>query len=180
VKRPGSIKKILIYPVFLFFSLPALCSADFEIKLKDGTLFETRYYYEENSQVRFYLYGGTVGFPKSSISYIKKTPDRIIEEKETGKKTAGQYKNESGETVPSKEKVTIQEEFQPDKSAVQKKKQNITAGIQNALSALRRAKLGHNRPNIKKERTKIMILKQELSELKKKTKKYYGRLPDWW
>jgi len=72
-------KKVL-FLLLLLLSFPTISAAD-TIILKNGNRIETEKAWEEESQVKFYRFGGVFGFPKEQVLRIEnEQPDRNQQE----------------------------------------------------------------------------------------------------
>jgi hypothetical protein len=153
---------------------PPVLHASYVIALKNGATFTTDLYWVEGSQIKFYIYGGVVGFEKNRVSSITETelPDRI-ESQPTLKspiQTPSFKAEQDKETLAHFEKQDYLE-----------KQRSLTAKIRLKTAAFREAKAENDPVRLKAERQQLLDLKSALSQLLQRVREAYGgRIPAWW
>lgn len=178
MKRFGVKKIISIAVIFLLPAYPALSSAAYLIELINGNKFITSGHWEEGGEIRFYYYGGVVGFPKEIVREIRESDlpynEPLPEEKPS--KTDGEIADEA--VMPQGNSAKAQP---PDDSAYRARKESLKKQIAEAMNKYN-ASLGQDdKKEIAETYQEAARLSAELKALKKEVKeKYGGKLPDWW
>jgi len=163
------------------FISPLTCTAAYLIELTNGAKFTTTFYWKEKNQIKFYAFGGILGFEKDLISNITELPEIPYPLQSP---PAPSKPLEDIEKMPSfkeiKKAATIPRAH-PEKEAFIKEKRNIDEKIQAVCAALRKAKVKKDKKQVRVERKKLLSLKTELSNLRKRVSRAYGgQLPAWW
>jgi len=82
--------------VFVVFA--SLCFASYVIHLKSGQVFQTDRYWEEGKEIKFYRYGGVVGFRKDLVKEIEEV-ENLPHEKEAAAKQEAPAAPEKAEEI---------------------------------------------------------------------------------
>ena len=164
--------------VISFHPARGLCS--YLIHLKNGAQIVTNQYWEEEDQIKFYVYGGVVGIEKFFVEKISESARPFPMETRQSKEKAPVPKPETPQPETQNKKETPLP-TDPEKEAFLEKKAHFTSEIKSAMEAFKTAKHQKDSQKIQNERKKILSLKTELSNLEKEVKKHHaGRVPDWW
>ncbi len=164
----GIIITILVYPFF--------CFSAYTIHLKNGQVFETDHYWEEEGQIKFNRYGGVVGIEKNQVQEIRESDlvddQKAVEEKTTRPAEAG--KKERPPKVDKAKGRPFDEYY--------KKKKELKARLDEALKRLRKATRNKDKAAKEKAREEMRRFSGEIYRLTDELKeKNNGRLPDdWW
>lgn len=164
--------------IILLLAYPVLSSAGYLIELKNGSKFITYEHWEEGEEIKFYYYGGVVGFPKAIVKEIRES-DLPYKEPLPEEKPSKTDEASPGETV--KPQGDSAKEKPSDDSAYRAKRESLKKQIAEAMNKYN-ASLGQNdKKEIAETYQEVAKLSAELKALKKAVKeKYNGKLPDWW
>ena len=161
----------LILAIWFGIALPATGFPSSLIELKSGAKFVTSHHWEEGEFIKFYLYGGIVGFKKHQIKQIQPTDMSPILQAHPSDEKLSAQSTASVEIAPPQQKKTPSP--QTEKNKFKKKQAELQKQIAATLDALKKAKAESNSQRMKAERNKFLNLKGELKalqdELTKKT-----------
>ncbi len=161
----------LILAIWFGISLPAAGFPSSLIELKNGAKFVTSHHWEEGEFIKFYLYGGIVGFKKHQIKQIQATDMSPILQAHPSDEKISTQSSASVEIAPPQQKKTPSPQAEPNK--LKEKQAELQKQIAAALEAMKKAKAESNSQRMKAERKKFLDLKGELKplqdELTKKT-----------
>jgi len=169
----------LILAICFGIVLPANGFPSSLIELKNGAKFVTSHHWEEGEFIKFYLYGGIVGFKKHQIKGIQ--PSDVAPHDKASRSTAKITARSTAHSkiVPSQVKKPVPPH--PEKETVLMNKRVLSTKTQAISAAFREAKAKNDRKQMEAERKKLLSLKNELLMLQKEVKQaYQGELPAWW
>ena len=143
--------------------LPATGFPSSLIELKSGAKFVTSHHWEEGEFVKFYLYGGIVGFKKHQLKRIQPTDMSPILQAHPSAEKLSTQSSASVEIAPSQPQKTPPP--QTEKNGLQKKQAELEKQIAAALETMKKAKAESDAQRMKAERKKFLNLKTELKAL---------------
>lgn len=151
----------------LFAVYASVCSAASLIELKSGAHFVTSHYWEDGDSIKFYLYGGVVGFAKQQIKKIRPLETVSLNaappETETITRSASAYLK--AKPAPPKSDSTQPPPAGAGQSPPTQQQEALKARIAGILEALRRATADNDQEKIKAERKKLLKLQSDLKAL---------------
>jgi len=164
----------LILAIFFGVALPAAGFPSSLIELKSGAKFVTSYTWEEGDLIKFYIYGGTVGFEKRGVKKIERTdlpntgmepqavsePQKPISEKETTPAV-------KEAATPSKKKASLSSS---KKARLLKRQKRIQTRVTAATEALKKARSGKSRRKIRTARKRLLRQKKKLQKIQNQLK----------
>ncbi len=153
----------LILAICFGVVLPATGFPSSLIELKSGAKFVTSHHWEEGGFIKFYLYGGIVGFKKHQIKRIQATDmSPILQERRSDEKLSAQS-SASVEIAPPQPKKTPSP--QTEKNKLKKKQAELQKQIAAAMETLKKAQAENDAQRMKAETKKFLGLKGELKTL---------------
>ena len=168
-------KFIPVIVTIVFFIYPSICLSAYLIELKNGSTFITYHYWAEGRQIKFYCFGGVVGFPKNFVKAIRKSDIAYKEEtviQNAAKKPQPQPPRQKAEK-PDNDLIDI-EYYKREK---QRLEQELDEAKRRYLSSLESGDK-ETKHAASRDALKINIQIDQLKkELKEKNK---GVLPEWW
>jgi len=161
----------LILAICFGIVLPATGFPPSLIELKSGAKFVTSHHWQEGEFIKFYLYGGIVGFKKHQIKRIQPTDMSPTLQAHPSDEKLSAQSSASVEIAPPQQKKTPS--LPAEKNSPPKKQAQLEQQIAAAFETLKKAKAENDSQRMKAEMKKFLNLKGELKalqdELRKKT-----------
>jgi hypothetical protein len=165
---------VILFGIVVFF--PLVCAAAYVIHLKDGRSVTTSEYREEGDQIKFKRFGGVIGIPKDQVKEIEEIED-FPEEKVVA----------NPETPSATEKTEVSEgaakaDEEADKiGAFLGEKRRLIGEMEWVNSEFKEAKSKGDKKTQQELLTKLISLRDKITELKHKVEAAFGgKLPEWW
>ena len=160
--------------ILVFF--PIICTAAYVIHLRDGRSFTTSEYREEGDQIKFKRFGGVIGISKDQVKEIEEIED-LPEEKVAA----------NPETPSATEKTEVSDgaakaDEETDKiGAFLEEKRRLISEMEWVNSEFKEAKSKGDKKTQQELLTKLISLRDKITELKHKVEAAFGgKLPEWW
>ena len=150
--------------------LPAAGFPSSLIELKSGAEFVTAYHWEEGEFVKFYLYGGVVGFKKNQVKQIRPTAMSPIPQSHAPDEKLSATSSASVEIAPSEEEKALSQDEEAPAMRVKpkefaQKQAELEGQIAAVLEGLKKAQAENDVEKMKAERKKLLNFKTDLHHL---------------